>query len=503
MIERFGRRHRLAIAVSALVLVTVANGSSAGAAPGGTSRTSGSPAKHTYGAIVVGVPELNLPGAKHAGSVDVYFPNGRKQRLTEQNLGLVGSKQGDFDRFGAAAVIVRLNDDWYPDLVIGAPGTPARGSKGKVVVLFGSAAGFSGKGAQVLSAVQAGDEFGAAVTVSGRTLFVGAPGLDAGGVPNSGGLYRYSFDSRGAATAIDLLTEASPSLGGVLQESQRFGEVLAAAEDFFSEIDVQVDGVVIGLPNKNVGSATGAGAMIRFHPAATGTGFTAEIWTQNSPGVPGVAERGDHFGAALIRGGYAVGVPGEDVGTAVDAGGVQLFQEDPAQRSYLIPGPSVTQADKKVPGRAEAGDSFGAALATAVFNCRDIRSLAVGSPGEDVGSADGAGSVTFVGLPNEDNVRCAGKLIRQGRGLPGRAEAGDRLGTSLSKINGDSIDEENRFDTLLIGAPGEDVAAGKGYRDTGRASIWKNRPSHSQSFGHQGGDRNGLSYGTVFATEVS
>jgi hypothetical protein len=165
----------------------------------------------------------------------------------------------------------------------------------------------------------------------------------------------------------------------------------------------------------------------------------------------------------------------------------------------------VTQADKDVPGRAEAGDRFGAALTTGVFNCRDIRSLAVGSPGEDVGTVGNAGSVTFVGFPNEDNVICAGKLIRQGRQLPGRPEAGDAVGTSLGEIDGEPDLEENKFDTLLVGTPGEDVGTGKAHRDTGRASIWNDYyrgPYYSQSFGYQGGDLPGLRYGSVFAAEA-
>jgi hypothetical protein len=492
--SKFGR-HPLARTLSALVLVA-ASGSAAAAT--GTAAT-GSPAKHTYGEIVVGVPDLDLPGAKQAGGVDVYFPDGRKQRLTEPKLGLPDSVPAG--RFGASVVVTALNGDRYPDLVVGAPGRPGRKAKGRVVLLFGSAAGFTGEGAQVLSPGNAGDEFGAAVTVSGRTLFVGAPGHDEDRISNSGALYRYALDAQGRTTSIGLLTEASTGLGGVLQENQRFGEVLAPATDFYSDLDVTTDSVVIGLPNKNVGSAAAAGEMVRLHTAPDGREFTAEIWTQNSPGVPGVAEAGDHFGAAVIDGGHAVGVPGEDLGTATDAGEVQIFQIDPARRSYLLPGIVVTQVDSKVPGRAEAGDRFGAALVTGVFNCRDLRTLAIGSPGEDVGTAADAGSVTFVGLPlSVEHLTCAAGVIRQGRGLHGRPEAGDEVGAAIGEIDGDPVHQENTFDTLLIGAPGEDIGTAKAHRNTGRASIWNDYRAHySQSFGYQGGDLPGLRYGSVFA----
>jgi hypothetical protein len=498
----FGRRCRR-LAVTVLVLVTAASGSLA-SATAGTFTAAGSPARHTYGAIAVGMPDLNLPGAKQAGGVDVYFPDGRKQQVTEQKLGLVGARQGDFDRFGTAVAVVELNGDQYPDLVVGAPGLPAKGVQGKVLLLFGSATGIVAKGAQVLSLGDADDEFGAALTVSGRTLYVGAPGLDEDRVTNSGGVYRYSIDSQGVAKQTGLLIEALNALGGVMQVNQRFGEVLAPALDFDGNAEVFVDGLIIGLPNKNIGSAIGAGQMIRYHPALTGSDFTAEIWTQNSPGVPGVAESGDHFGAAVVRNGYAVGVPGEDLGTRVDAGGVQIFQMDPAREAHLRPDAVVTQAARNVPGRAETGDRFGTALATGVFHCRGFTALAVGSPGEDVGTATDAGSVTLVGLEIfDEDSSCAAEMIRQGRGLRGEPETGDAVGTSLGQIDGDPIGTENKFDTLLVGAPGEDVGTAKAHRNTGRASIWNDYRAHyTQSFGYLGGDLRGLRYGTVFGSEA-
>jgi hypothetical protein len=473
----------------ALLLATAATGSAAS----GVAATS-SPATHTFGEIVVGVPDLNLTGAKRAGGVDVYFPDGSKQRVTEQNLGLVGSGKGDFARFGAAAVRAKLNGDQYFDLVVGAPGVRGGGAKGRVVLLFGSATGITSTGAQVLSPGEAGTEFGTALSVGGGSLYVGAPGLDEEKVSNAGGVYRYLIDAQGKATGFGLLTESFTYLGGTLQTNQRFGEVLAPASD----------GVIIGLPNKNVGSAIGAGEMIRFHATPIASEFTAEIWTQNSPGVPGTAETGDHFGAALAKGGYAVGVPGEDLGTIIDAGTVQTFRRDPTRPTYLSPSTVVSQADQTVPGGAEAGDRFGAALTSGIFNCQETTTMAIGSPGEDVGMATSAGTVTFVGLPiSPGDPTCAAKRIHQGQGLQGSPEDGDAVGTSLARIAGNPDLDEDTFDTLLIGIPGEDIGTTPAHRNTGRASIWNNYTTpFTQGFGYQGGDLPGLRYGAVFAAEA-
>ena len=91
---------------------------------------------------------------------------------------------------------------------------------------------------------------------------------------------------------------------------------------------------------------------------------------QNSAGVPGVAEAGDRFGRSLdtvnvICDGtsrLAVGVPGEDVGSAANAGSVQLFSSD---ESNLAPGVGLTQDTAGVSGVAEPGDLFGDRLAFA------------------------------------------------------------------------------------------------------------------------------------------
>src|SRR5690348_1793394 len=119
--------------MSTLVLATAASGATAAEVATGSAD---SPAAHAGRTIAVGTPNLDLPGAKHTGGVDVYFHDGGSQRVTEQSLGLVASGQGAYDRFGASVVVLSLNGDAYPDLVIGAPGRPAKGAKGKVVLAF-------------------------------------------------------------------------------------------------------------------------------------------------------------------------------------------------------------------------------------------------------------------------------------------------------------------------------------------------------------------------------
>jgi hypothetical protein len=434
------------------------------------------------------VPNLDLVGNNLGGAVDLFHPDGTIQVLTERGLGLIGADEGSFDRFGAAVVVTDLNGDEFPDLVVGAPGDRADGSTpGHVDLLLGSAGGITAAGAtKLVSPARAGDEFGSAIAVSEKAIWIGAPGRDSGTVRNAGAVYRYQIGADGKATLRGSTTEATLGVPGRLQANERFGEVLAPA----------AGGVLVGVPNKDVGTARQAGQLVRLR-LSSANAITAEVWSQNSPSVPGAAETGDHFGAALTESGYVVGVPGEDIGTLKDAGTVQAFRFGDLERT-MVPGFAQSQNSAGIPGTAEAGDRYGAALAVGLFDCQEVFSVAVGAPGEDVGKATNAGSVTL-SQTSSDGPACPARVLGQGRGLPGRPEAGDGVGTSVGVVNGDSDLEEDRFDTLLIGAPGEDVGTAPGGRNVGRATLRNHRGS-PQAFGFQGRERQGLRYSAVFGS---
>jgi len=60
------------------------------------------------------------------------------------------------------------------------------------------------------------------------------------------------------------------------------------------------DDLAVGAPFEDVGGALGAGAVNVLYGSAAGlTGAGSQLFTQDSPGVPGVAEHDDLFGGAL------------------------------------------------------------------------------------------------------------------------------------------------------------------------------------------------------------
>ena len=172
----------------------------------------------------------------------------------------------------------------------------------------------------------------------------------------------------------------------------------------------------------------------------------------------------DDFGAALAAGNFdcdayddlVIGIPGENVGAASDAGAILVLQGSPAglvtanllgfepQRFY--------QGLASVGDTAETGDRFGAALAVGNFDGNSGRDLAIGISGEN--SSRGAVAVLYSasGCPGLGLMQ---PLIfdQDSPGMVDVSEDGDLFGFELAA--GDFADDG--ADDLAIGVFGEEV----------------------------------------------
>ncbi len=90
----------------------------------------------------------------------------------------------------------------------------------------------------------------------------------------------------------------------------------------------------------------------------------------------------------------AIGVPLEDVGSADDAGAVNVLYGSGG--GLADAGNQVRTQDDLGGEAAETGDQFGAALTTGDFDGDGFADLAVGAPREDLGSAADAGTVSVL-----------------------------------------------------------------------------------------------------------
>ena len=141
---------------------------------------------------------------------------------------------------GVHLAVGDIDGDGHADLVSGQPGDPPASDTvgGRIEVRYGTANGFTGSRTQTI-------------------------GQDTTGVP------------------------------GTAQYGDQFGSAVAIG-------DVNGDGhldVAVGVQGRTVGGATRAGEVVVVRGGAHGlTGSQAQAFTQDTSGIPGVAEKGDQFG---------------------------------------------------------------------------------------------------------------------------------------------------------------------------------------------------------------
>jgi hypothetical protein len=177
------------------------------------------------------------------------------------------------------------------------------------------------------------------------------------------------------------------------------------------------------------------GGMVTYVPGGAGgpVADRAKSFNQDSSGVPGVAEHGDHFGtdvsvADIDGDGYAdvsVGVPYEDFDGKDGAGSVVTMRGTAGGLTGT--GAKVFSQDTDgVPGTAEKGDAFGAATHLVDAGHDGRAELAVGAPGENTN----AGSV-WVFRSTASGVTPTGSYTF-GAGTLGTVAATARLGSGFA-----------------------------------------------------------------------
>jgi len=121
----------------------------------------------------------------------------------------------------------------------------------------------------------------------------------------------------------------------------------------------------------------------------------------------------------------------------------------------------LTQDTLGIEDEAEAGDGFGASLATVRISTQ-FSTLAIGIPSEDSQTATNAGAVAVLGagLTGDGDQF----WTQDAPGVPGRSESGDAFGHTLSSSNFGF----HRVRDLGIGIP-FDLAIGVPFKDVGAA----------------------------------
>ncbi len=282
--------------------------------------------KDGYADIAVGIPNQDLGFGditEDAGIVAIIHgsatgPNTSDLQLWSQAGDIQGTEE-DFDRFGSRLTIGDFNGDTYPDLAIGLPfeDVGAVVDAGAVNIIYGSAAGLTGTGNQIIDPndpdfgafLSPGSDhnFGWDITAGDydgdgyADLAVGIPRQDLGIIPvtdSAGAVFiLYGGQAGLKTTEFRFLAQNQNTIEGTAEDFDLFGWAVTTG-------DYNGDGyadLAVGAPqDDDVNDVANGGSVTVFYGMEDGISVDFEqVWSQDVGVVPSNAEVGDLFGYAL------------------------------------------------------------------------------------------------------------------------------------------------------------------------------------------------------------
>ncbi len=409
--------------------------------------------------LAAGVPYEDIGSAINGGAVHVvYGVQGQGLAAPGNQLWHQGSPGIDgavesYDIFGISVCVGDFNGDGYDDLAVGVIGESIGDVMfaGAVNVLYGGPIGLSAAGNQLfyeghggLSGIpEESDQLGLAIA-SGDfdadgydDLGFSIPAQDDGPTNDAGEVRTIYGSPLGLVGSTEQRwVQGVDGLQNSAEDGDHFGTALAVG-DFDGDGH---DDLAIGTSREDFISVSNSGVVQIVYGSPAGlTVFDNHIWWN-----PDGAVDADRYGSALTTGdfnrdGYAelaVGIPNDTVGSASDAGTVEILYGSPAGLDRRSGFDDLWHQDRSgIAGAAEPGDRFGTTLAAGDFDGDGFADLAVGTPYEDINAETDAGAVNVL-YGFEDGIAATrNHILYQGySGLQGTPEADDLFGLSLAAI---------------------------------------------------------------------
>ncbi|MFJ4966787.1 trypsin-like serine protease [Streptomyces sp. NPDC088729] len=403
--------------------------------------------------VAIADPDATVNGAAKAGLVQLVYGAGKGNAELSQALPIFSGAAEVNDRFGGSLATFDHNLDGCTDLAVGVPGEAigTNAGAGGVHIVYGSPAGLgngkatvnlvqgTGSGALLGMGAEAGDRMGEAIaagtTIAGVPyLAIGLPGEDGAGFTNAGAVVYL----HGTGQTNVLINQASEGVAGAMENNDDFGASLAGSPQHLA----------IGAPGEAIGGMADAGAVSVFNhklnAAKIPTGLAG--LDQNLAEIEDASEASDTFGFSLSMTAYrpnaaatdtesllVVGTPGEGTSTIATTGRIDALRLTPTGFSQLS---GVHQGSTGLTGANEAGDRFGHTVSAVSTRPESVSTaqntlVAVGVPGEDIGTATDAGGImTFglIGAPGDSDTTVYPGVA----GLPGAPVTGEKVGSAVT-----------------------------------------------------------------------
>ncbi|MGW1008067.1 FG-GAP-like repeat-containing protein [Streptomyces sp. NPDC002520] len=386
--------------------------------------------------LAAGVPGATANSQAGSGQVSVVpgarsAPySGNRAVITQESDGVPGGSEAG-DGFGSAIAYGDFDHDGYEDLVVSSPGeevTSGATDEGALSLLRGTPNGLTGQAGMInepTGSRTSNARFGAAVATGD---FDGDGGDDILAVaPGAGRAWAVDGTDRTFSAAVPL-----PQLAG---ESGAVNGAALATGDF--DKDGYTDAAL------TFRTAAGVNPLVVLRGSASGLRTDAPDVFLGKGGTALAA--GDLDGDGYID--LAVGRPDAGVGGEI----------------ATLRGSADGLIDTGAPdvGLGAAGDEFGASLAVADVNGDGYADVLAGAPGTDVTvsgtpAADAGAALLLHGSADGLTATAADVYDTERAGVPGAAEAGDRLGSAvtLADLTGDGVPD------LAIGSDGENAGDG-------------------------------------------
>jgi len=341
----------------------------------------------TFMDVAVSAPFDRIGDVPEAGSVQVFYGSAaglstRDQVWTQESVGVPGKAQAS-DWFGWTVAAGDFDTDGDDDLAVTAPRDRVGGDiAGSVTILQGDLGGLTGAGSQ-------------------------------------------------------LLTQDTPGVLGAAAPNDFFGDSVAAG-------DVDADGtddLAVGVSGDRVGTDR-AGAVAVFPGSPGGLiPMDDELWTLDSPGVPGRPKDGDGLGWSTSisdldndgDGDLAAGAPTKGVAGEAMAGALLVLYGSPAGLAlaelWTQASPGVPSVPEGPPAPGRIGDMIGYFTRGRDVNGDGFADLLISVLGED----DERGAVqVLLGSPTGATATGQQYWTQGSPGVPGERHRADGWGIFLA-----------------------------------------------------------------------